>query len=375
MSTQSPLAIDGISVLVATYAKHAHYTRRLLDALDEATRGLDVPWECIVIDDPAPSASAEIETICKASGARYLRGSRRVSTKINLGASRARYNLILDLGADCFPGSGFLAAHVAAMRDAPPYVAGAAGPVIYDGPHDLHWRIADFYGYNACYEWGRSDALLRWAPINVSFLTSVFRAIGGYPEDGWTTSGGDDVALGVRLSSADKSLQTAPDASVTTPRSDLTFIQMLKTLVRYGKADAWLCHSFPHGRVRHLNPYPASIVAAAFATVVTRRPLRVGLPVGAVALLIQPSSRMHHYVRKARRLRMPAREALVHVGGAALMSLAFKLGTAQAAVQKRRFDLLLWSFDYSSESIHEGLDPAGAGTRRTASTLPHRSPR
>jgi len=359
MSTPRSPAIDGISVLVATYAKHAHYTQRLIDALHEAARGLDVPWECIVIDDPPPFSSAEIETICTASGARYLHGSRRVSTKINLGASQARYNLLLDLGADCFPEPGFLAAHAAAMRDAPPHVAGAAGPVRYDGPHGLHWRVADFYGYNACYEWGRSDALLRWAPINVTFLASVFRAVGGYPEDGWTPSGGDDVALGVRLSSAGKSLRTAPDAGVTTPRSDLTFVAMLTTLMRYGKADAWLCHSFPQGRVRDVNPFPVALAAATVATVATRRPLRVGATVGVLALLAQPNSRLHHYGRKARRLRMPAREGSLHVAGAVLMSLAFKLGMARAAVGKRRLGLLLYSFDYSSKPIHEGLGPAG----------------
>lgn len=359
MSTPRSPAIDGISVLVATYAKHAHYTQRLLDALHESARGLDVPWECIVIDDPPPFSSPEIETICTTSGARYLHGSRRVSTKINLGASHARYNLLLDLGADCFPESGLLAAHVAAMRNAPPHVAGAAGPVRYDGPYDLRWRVADFYGYNACYEWGRSDALLRWAPINVTFLTSMFRAVGGYPEDGWTLSGGDDVALGMRLSSAGKSLQTAPDAGVTTPRSDLTFTAMLKTLMRYGKADAWLCHSFPRGRNRDVNPFPVALAAGTIAAAAaTRRPLRVGAPVAALALLAQPSSRLHHYARKARRLRMPVREGSLHVGGAVLMSLAFKLGMAGAAVEKHRLGLLLCSFDYSSRPLHEGLVPA-----------------
>lgn len=359
--------IDGISVLVATYSKHAPYTQRLLDALHDSADGLDVPWECIVIDDPPPFASEDIETICEASGARYMRGSRRVSSKINLGASQARYNLILDLGADCFPGPGFLAAHVAAMQDAPPHVAGAAGPVRYDGAHDLHWRVADFYGYNSCYEWGARDILLRWAPINVTFLTSVFHAVGGYPEDGWTPSGGDDVALGVRLSSAGQSLRTAPDARVTTPRSDLTFAAMLKTLMRYGKADAWLCHSFPNGRIRDVNPFPVAAAAAGVAAVATRRPLRVGLAVGALTVLAQPSSRLRHYARKARRLDLPVRQRPLYVGGAMLMSLAFKLGTARAAVQKRHPSLLLCSFDYSGDPIYHGSDSAGRQGVETSS--------
>jgi hypothetical protein len=341
---------SGISVLVPSYRRHAGYTADFLAALAASATDLSQPWECIIIDDSGHFASHSIESACRLHGARYLQGPRSVSAKVNLGANAATYATILDLGADCFPQPGLLAAHLDALSGTPPEVVGVAGLVRYVGTRPWYWRIAEFYGYNACYDWARTKTDLQWAPINVCFDTGAFLSVGGYPEDGWTRSGGDDVALGEQLRRASFHIRTAERAGVTTPRSDLSLSGMFRTLVRYGGADAWLCSNYPMKRLIDPNPIAVAAIAGLAAWVVA--PSNNGpnwrntAGVAAATLLAVPGSRAVHYTRKAIRLRHHALDGATLVAGAVAMGWAFRLGSLVLAVRKGKPWLAAFSFDY-----------------------------
>jgi glycosyltransferase involved in cell wall biosynthesis len=108
-------AATGVAVIVC--ARDAAATLpALLDALPEATAGVDPAPELVVVDAGSVDAT---RAIAREHGARVaLAGRAGAGTARNVGSAATRAGILAFLDADCVPRAGWLAAGLRALEDA-----------------------------------------------------------------------------------------------------------------------------------------------------------------------------------------------------------------------------------------------------------------
>jgi len=254
---------EGLSVIVPVHGGRLALLARLLSSLEGSAARMSEPWECLVVDgSPEPEASA-VARLCAEHGAVYLSGPSTPAGKRNLGARTARYAALLFVDSDCIASEDLLAAHLRALRSAPPEVAGVVGLTVFTGRASLAWQAAERSRLWAAFGWPRRFARVLWgATVNHSVRASAFEEVGGFEEDRWIVSGGEDAALGVRLADAGRRLVTCPEAMVFHGREHVGPLQMLTKYFMYGQAESFLCSRFPARTRRSVSPL---LVAAAGA--------------------------------------------------------------------------------------------------------------
>jgi hypothetical protein len=279
---------DGISVVIPIHSGRLPLLSRLLSSLVASAARLSEPWECIVVDgSPEPEASA-VAGVCAEFGAIHMPGPNTPSGKRNLGARSAKYSTLLFIDSDCIASEDLLPAHVRTLRQAPPEVAGVVGLTTFTGRASLAWSAAERSRLWACFGWARRFERVLWgATVNHSVRTAVFEEVGGFELDPYILSGGEDVALGVRITEAGYHLVTCLEALVLHDREHVDLRRMVTKYFMYGQAEPFLTTRFPGRTRRVISPVVVAtgIAAVGLAGVSrTRKPLRNGaILLGALA--------------------------------------------------------------------------------------------
>jgi GT2 family glycosyltransferase len=319
VSAGVPERTGGISVVVPFHAERLPILERLLDSLDEAGRELREPWECIVVDDSPPATEAAVRSLVATHAGRYLRGPAEAGRKRNVGAAAARHSVVLFLDSDCVASPRLLSAHLVRLRSAGDGVGGVLGMVEFNGGRSLTWDIAERSGTWRCFGWAADFRRVLWGPAaNLSVSADAFAAAGGFDEGLTSRAGGEDVALGVRLTECGRPLVTCREALAWHDREHATVGEMLRRFYRYGAGEGYDCAQFPARSGWQVSPAQAGLALALVLALLPAGGLawRIGGPALAVAAtaavdLWQRRRGVRSFRRRARPGEAPARVGAV----------------------------------------------------------------
>ena len=163
----------------------AHDEARLigatLDALQVAARGLQQPYEIIVVDDASSDGTGDI---ARRHGAHVLRVTHRhIAATRNAGARAAQGERLVFVDADTLVDAAVIDAALTAMRGG---AVGGGAAVRLQGEVALHVRLAVAFFVHVF-------RLTRIAPGCFMFCTrAAFEAVGGFDERYYA---GEDVAM------------------------------------------------------------------------------------------------------------------------------------------------------------------------------------
>lgn len=332
---------QGISVVTPTNGRQ-ELVGMLLRSLRRCADEADFDVEVLVVDDSNPAGRAAIEELCAASGASYLRGPREVGRKRNLGARRARHDIVLFIDSDCVATEGLLRAHWEAHLKAGEEVAAVAGPTRFYGATTFSGRITERSMVYEAFDAPRTHRQVLWATTsNLSVRRDVFLANGGFSERTLTVVGGEDVDLGIRLHEAGYITGTAPEGTALHARSSgLAVRRSLAKLFTYGRADNWLCHGHDQYVIFHPNPVVLGMLGAtAGALLPTRRRGTVTAVLASLPVALCGAREL------ARRRKLKRRVELLDVA-AVVLDWSYDLGVAVGALQAGDPALSLTRFDY-----------------------------
>ena len=297
-------------MVVPTHAGRFPFVVRLLRSLAAAIECVGEPVEIIVVDDSPPPESLAMAELCEKSGAIYLRGPRRGGAKRNCGVAIARYDIVFFIDSDCVAHQDVIRNHVNRLRAAPADVGALVGYCRFVGPGRWFWRVAGRSGrYNSCFDWPLKYREVLWgATANLAVRRQVLTAAGGFDEQTWTVVGGEDGAACVAMVDSGFRIGTAPDAVVLHGRDHLTQLSgLVRSMLRYGAADAYLCARFPSRRRRATTPPAFLLAGAAVGAALRLAGVRAGVTIGVTAgiamLAVRDLSAQQDRSRRVRELR------------------------------------------------------------------------
>lgn len=219
---------------------------RLLESLDAARRAYEGDTEIIITDASDPGDASRIVSIAGRWDAQYLSGSRGVSAQRNRGAAAARHELILFIDSDCEATSDLFREVSTVFND--PGAVAAAGRVEFIGHESAIFRAVRETGVlDAFAGFGQEGSAVPWGvTANFTVRRQAFFAIGGFDETFPPTPGGEDVDLGLRLSSGSGKIIYQPKAVVYHPTGPWNGLWMIIRRFRsYGRADVLLMERHP----------------------------------------------------------------------------------------------------------------------------------
>ncbi|KAK1186429.1 glycosyltransferase [Streptomyces sp. NBS 14/10] len=358
---------QGISAVVPTRG-NPHMVARLLTSLRCSAQDLPpgTGHEVIVVDDSEGSDKDAIVAASSRTGARYVRGPRRVGAKRNVGVSLSRYSVILFIDSDCVATPGLLCAHLQAhATPAAPSgrpVGAVAGPTVVDKADTAAaWRIVkSSVVVNSPWSWPAKFQEVWWAATsNLSVRREVFTAVGGFDPHTYTVVGGEDVDFGVRLHAAGYTTVCAREAVVSHEVDGITTLgQFRRKLFLYGRACVYNCARQPEHAKWSANPVSLLVMTCAASLVVPRGRTVRNFGTGAVAAWFGA-----HAWQAKRRERTGLGEAL----GVTSVDWSFHLGIAAEAVARGRLALAVKRFNYFPEDKFVPAPPddsSGASNRR-----------
>lgn len=172
----------------------ARWLGACLDGLAAQEPG--VPWEVVVADDGSTDAGPDLAAEhrlgdrCPVTVLRHPRPTGSNGAR-NRGVDASRGRLVVLLDADDVPAQGWLAAHVAALQDAVPTIAGGPLELRRLNPPGARGRAPNL-GAPPTTAGG-----VPWAVgTNMAFQRVVWDGLGGF-DDSWS-AGGDEVELAIR---------------------------------------------------------------------------------------------------------------------------------------------------------------------------------
>ncbi|MFI5572432.1 glycosyltransferase family 2 protein [Streptomyces sp. NPDC051740] len=339
---------SALSVVIPTKG-NPWAVQRLVESLGVAVTELPagVQTEIVVVDDSSYQDGEQIRETCEKSGARYLRGPRRVGAKRNLGVAETRHQLVLFIDSDCIATPTLLREHLdfhnahRGRQD----IGAVAGPTVVAGDADSGpWRtVRHSLVANAPWNWPLRFEQLWWAATsNLSVRRTAFDTIGGFDEHTYTVVGGEDVDLGVRLDAAGYRTLGHPDAVVVHATDGITRLhQFRRKLFLYGRACVYNCARQPEHTRWWPNPTTVALAAGATAALLPRHRLPALLTAAAgTALWFGNDTR-----RTARRADTPAASAAATVS----VDWSYHLGITLEAIRRGKPTLAMKRFDYFPE--------------------------
>jgi glycosyltransferase involved in cell wall biosynthesis len=308
---------NGISVVIPVLDDREG-TREVLEALAGQSR---LPDECVVVDGGSTDGTTELLASWRAPFPlrTVTQPGRSIAASRNAGITAARHDWIACTDAGCLPAGNWLAA-IDAARGSSDFVAGVveidartplervlavthypARDELVDPPAWIRWSHRLF---------GRGYAQERSGGGNMAFRKSIWREVGGFPEEVYA---GEDRALTTAVARAGYRVMRAPDAVVAW-RPPSTWMANAKMFYTYSRGDI----RFP-GRTRHAARFAAWLAVARGARSGWRA--RILLSAGGLAYIALP-------VHRARRGGLPIRDwwripavvavkDLAQIGGAA----------------------------------------------------------
>lgn len=268
-----------VTVAVSTY-RRAHLLPRLLRALEAQT--LDrAAFEVVVCDNASDDATAEVLGDLTASTSLALRvvrapGNRGPGAGRELAWRAGTAPVVAFTDDDCQPEPGWLAALVGALAAGPAVAVGRTVP----DPAQEH-LLVDFSRTQ------RVDDARFAQTCNVAYRRTDLERAGGF-DRGFTTPGGEDTDLALRVESVGSPRRFVPDAVVRHDVRPTSLRATLRETLRwYDVPRLFALHPQARGELLHRRWFwkpshpPALLLLAGAALAVTMRrpgPLLLALP-------------------------------------------------------------------------------------------------
>ena len=132
--------------------------------------------------------------------------------KRNAGAAKATHDVILFLDSDVAIRRGTLRAHLDHLAQAPQDVAACLGKVEFVGQPTYAWKVIEAMQLTLPFSYPDVAESVPWGPTaNLSVRRQPFLLAGGF-DTSLPRYGGEDVALGLRLTERGFRIVTAQDA-------------------------------------------------------------------------------------------------------------------------------------------------------------------
>lgn len=235
-----------ITVVVPTHNRLT-MLRQNLECLASQTYPAD-KYEVIVVDNGSEDGTENYLTKLDKNGIiRYIRqGPLGPAAAGNVGARKARGEIVVFTSDDCLPESDWLAAltesYTSNESSSPIVAVGGKIKNVAQG----HW-LRPFYAMQGNRHKANDVENPEYLDIaNASFLQSVFLEVGGFDE-AFHFPAAEDVDLGLRFTAAGYTLHTNPNA-VVWHQGRLSFWGMLRQSFGRGRGSAYL-------RIKHPERY------------------------------------------------------------------------------------------------------------------------
>lgn len=236
---------DGLSIVIPSHGRMDLIVKLLQSIVADAER-VAFLVEIILVDDTPLPQSDLIARAAADHKARVLIGCRHVGEKRNRGLDAALYDFVLFLDSDVSIRPGTLNAHYRALHDAPQDVAGCLGKVEFVGERTYAWEVIESMQLTLPFSYPDVAEEVPWGPTaNISFRRGAFLQVGGF-DTTLPHYGGEDVDIGLRLSSKGFRIITAPNAVAEhSIETWSTWRQNLSRLWSFGLADYHLLLRHP----------------------------------------------------------------------------------------------------------------------------------
>lgn len=344
-------ALSSLGIVIPSHRGRVELLAKLLESLAAERVTFEQSVDVLVVDDSPVEEARQIAALCQQWSMRYERFQGNVSEKRNYGASRVQGDMLLFLDSDCEARPGLLAAHWRA------YVRKQAlaclGLVTFTGPENWLVRVIQETPLLAPFSSPLTSATVDWGPsANFSVRRTAFEAVGGFDERlSPPLTGGEDVDLGLRLTSTGGVIVTAPGAEVW--HSSATWSdwrENIRRFITWGRGDYFLIKKHPHLAFQDM---PAFLVTSGliFVTALLIALLRLSLWPLLGGLLIPVVSAgifgWLHPVHHASLYRRLSRS------GGVLVLMLLDLGRLFEACRRREPEIVLRRFRFTREQLSE----------------------
>ena len=340
-----------ISIITPTEGR-THLVEKLLASLYKARKNFHGKSEAIIIDSSATQEANKIRELCSRYDARYVRGSKSVREKRNLGIEKARFDIILCIDSDCEADEDLLNQHLA-MYEQYPEIAGCAGVTRFRGGRSWVWKVLEFTPFLDGFHFAEKYPYVMWAPCsNLSFRKQAVKSIGMFRTDWPFKLGGDDLDLSLRLTEAGLLIKSNEKAIVYhTTETWNRLRSVLERIWRWGRMNFYIAQAHPHLLVYDIPRFPVAfvfVVAIALLALPLHPLIGFALPVIAILtfLLIHTmgTSMMLDFKRSSFPFMLLARALLV----------LFEFGRIYEAVKHKDKNLLFKRIVFSQNEIING---------------------
>jgi len=275
--------LTAFSVVIPTFGRQP-YVAALLASLQVARAHYKGPTEVIVVDSTPSPGFQVIAEACALLDARYFPGQQSVRWKRNFGVEQARFPVILFIDSDCEVGLEIFQAHHEVYAAPPPKLGGVYGVTHFTGQRTFLWRVLELTSFIDVFTFAERYPYVQWAiGNNISYYREVFLRVGGFDDTFPFRLGGDDLDLGLRISSAGYLIKTAPKAQTTHTRDTWNSVQAIwDRAQRWGRMEYYITIKHSWLLRRDLpRQLPLFLLLGLYSTAMaigTRQPIHLVLP-------------------------------------------------------------------------------------------------